>query len=128
MRITGKELCSKIVTQSKPYRMRNHSTDRSGNSFSLEVRWAVWQKAIAVPGSDANKIRKDRCGAWIEWARYGDTTHNGQGWEIDHIRPVAKGGQDYLENLQPLQWQNNRTKGDTYPALDANYCSVSAKR
>jgi hypothetical protein len=28
---------------------------------------------------------------------------------------VAKGGSDDLANLQPLQWQNNRTKGDTWP-------------
>ncbi len=52
-------------------------------------------------------------------------TQNGNGWEIDHIKPVAKGGGDELSNLQPLQWQNNRKKGDDFPASD--YCIVSAK-
>ena len=36
-------------------------------------------------------------------------------WEIDHIRPVAHGGGDELTNLQPLQWKNNRHKGDDFP-------------
>jgi len=37
------------------------------------------------------------------------------GWEIDHIKPLAMGGLDNIDNLQPLQWENNRKKGDTYP-------------
>ena len=40
-----------------------------------------------------------------------DTT----GWEIDHIKPVARGGSDDLSNLQPLYWETNRNKGDQYP-------------
>jgi len=44
------------------------------------------------------------------------------GWEIDHIRPVSKGGSDRLDNLQPLYWENNRRKGDTYPW----YCENAA--
>lgn len=105
---------------------RTYNTDRNGGSFSEETKRAVWNKATTVPNYDSTKTRKDRCSAWIEWRKYGDTTQGGNGWEIDHIRPVAKGGGDELSNLQPLQWQNNRKKSDDYPASD--YCAVSASK
>jgi 5-methylcytosine-specific restriction endonuclease McrA len=36
-------------------------------------------------------------------------------WQIDHKRPLSKGGTDDLRNLQPLQTETNREKGDKYP-------------
>ncbi len=104
---------------------RNYNTSRHGNPFSEEIKRAVWNKAQIVSGYDSANIRKDHCGAWINWDNYGNTVVNGSGWEIDHIRPVSKEGGDEVSNLQPLQWQNNRKKGDHYPA--ANYCIISAK-
>lgn len=104
---------------------RKNNTDRNGSSFSEETKLAVWNKAQIVTGTDSTKRRKDRCGAWINWDQHGNTAENGNGWEIDHIKPVAKDGGDELSNLQPLQWQNNRRKADDYPA--SGYCAVSAK-
>jgi len=81
----------------------------------------VWNKATMVPGYDPMMYRKDTCGAWMQRDKHGETTVGGYGWEVDHILPVNKGGSDVLENLQPLQWQNNRRKGDDYPKW---YCEI----
>jgi len=94
---------------------RSRGTNRSGGSFSDADRLAVWRKGRVVTGVDPAVRRVDACGAWIDWAQYGVTVEGGTGWEIDHIQPVSKDGSDDLSNLQPLQWQNNRRKGDDWP-------------
>ena len=55
----------------------------------------------------------DKCGSLMKREKYGKTEN--YGWEIDHIKPVSKGGTDDLANLQPLYWENNRKKADIYP-------------
>ncbi len=79
-------------------------------TFSDETIQAVWEKAAEV--SDTDPVwRKDACGAWIKRDLYGnhDSTH---GWDVDHIVPESDEGGDELSNLQPLQWENNISKGD----------------
>ncbi|NTU69964.1 HNH endonuclease [bacterium] len=90
--------------------MRNRNTNSSGGSWSQSEIDSVWR--TASPYGSYN-YKQDKCGSYMEFSKYGKTEL--YGWEIDHIKPVAKGGTDDLSNLQPLFWENNRRKGDTYP-------------
>jgi 5-methylcytosine-specific restriction endonuclease McrA len=86
---------------------RNPNTDCSGKPFRQEIIEAVWQKGRTM-GIYAT-LRVDAWGWTIARQDYGNVRSR-YGWEIDHIIPVAQGGDDDLSNLQPLQWENNRRK------------------
>lgn len=95
---------------------RIFNTTSTGNQFSEAVKLAVWNRGAGFQG--ASRI-KDAYGALIELSQHGVTVDGGTGWEIDHIKPVSHGGTDDLSNLQPLQWQNNRKKSDSWPPVVA---------
>lgn len=86
--------------------------------FTEEVIEAVWQKATKIDDYDPNRFRKDCCGAWIIRNAYGNE-NSIYGWEIDHVYPQSKGGQDDIDNLRAMQWENNRSKGDDFPSYSA---------
>lgn len=90
--------------------------------FADDVVQQVWNKAKHVSEENERRgFRKDECDAWISRSQYGN--RNSQyGWEIDHIRPKAKGGADAPSNLRPLQWENNASKSD-----DRLVCVVTAR-
>jgi HNH endonuclease len=96
---------------------RKVNTDREGKPFDKITVAQVWLRAQAVRGQDSRRIRADARGAWIAFAEFG--RRSPLGWEIDHVRPVARGGGDESVNLQALHWANNRSKGDDWPIWDS---------
>lgn len=90
----------------------------------------IWQKALVQEGYDPASIRKDACGAWIVYSEYGNKDSD-FGWEIDHIVPrsilesqnVSDDKINDMENLRPLNWRNNESKGDDYPDYTSSVTS-----
>ncbi|MCD4744068.1 MAG: HNH endonuclease [Desulfobacteraceae bacterium] len=80
--------------------------------FNDETIDKVWNKASKVRGLNPDLYRKDKTGKRIFKPSHGKQSD--MGWEVDHSKPKAKGGTDHLNNLQALQWEENRKKSDNY--------------
>ena len=72
----------------------------------------AWERAKPIRGRKAETWRRDNAGNKIRYGSYG--TLGEYGWEVDHKKPVAKGGTEDDRNLQALHWQENREKSDKY--------------
>lgn len=92
---------------------RRHSTNVDGKKFSPERVDEIWERGQKIRGKDPNLYRRDPAGNTIYKPSYGKDTE--MGWEVDHKKPVDKGGTDNLKNLQPLQTDENREKSNQYP-------------
>jgi hypothetical protein len=87
---------------------RRPNTDASGRPFDAATIEAVWSKATIC--SEHPPLRVDAYGALIWKEGYGNTNSR-FGWEIGYRKALANGDRDDLENLEPLQWENNRRNG-----------------
>ena len=92
--------------------------------FSEKDKRKIWEKGVIDPRYPKDQVRKDACGAWIVWSDFGK--HESPfGWEIDHIYPKAlfklnNENIDHIDNLRPLHWKNNHSKGANYPTYQAS--------
>lgn len=75
---------------------------------------SVWNLGEVIFGVNPSMFRKDYAGAMIMRSAYGRRDIS-MGWEIDHLIPRSKGGTDDIDNLMPIQWENNLKKSDNFP-------------
>lgn len=102
--------------------------------YNDNLKRNIWDKALIVKDYDPKRVRKDACGAWIVWDDYGKRD-SAFGWEVDHIYPESKLREknvdialiDNLDNLRPLNWMNNDSKGCDYPSYQAAVTSDGNK-
>jgi 5-methylcytosine-specific restriction endonuclease McrA len=80
---------------------------------SKELIDKVWDKGTPIRGKNPDVHRRDAFGNQIYKPSFGKEGE--KSWEIDHKKPLSKDGTDDLRNLQPLQTDANREKGDRYP-------------
>lgn len=106
--------------------MKYSEKDMIKNLDNQDLIQAVWEKGLVVEGYNPDLYRKDAGGAWIARDAYADRNRE-FGWEIDHIFPKAKGGDNHFFNLRPMNWNNNVSKGDDYPKYTAAVTSKDNK-
>ena len=93
--------------------------------FTEEQKEAVFQKCRTINGMSPKLWRLDSSGAIIKKTSYG-RDDDLYGWEIDHVIPrsildkynVPKDLQNDLTNLRAMNWNNNASKGDSYPSYE----------
>lgn len=79
-------------------------------NWTDEEKEQIWNKAKFISAENEEKgFRKDQCDAWIKMSEYGNRDSD-YGWEIDHIKPESKGGEDIVSNARPLHWKNNASR------------------
>ena len=81
-------------------------------SINNDKTQKVWDKAKKARGKDPDQYRRDTNGNLM--FRHSHGKQSDMGWEVDHSKPVSKGGTDHLNNLNALNWKENRKKSDKY--------------
>jgi 5-methylcytosine-specific restriction endonuclease McrA len=103
----------------KPYQQNKYDTDplyRLRMCVGTRIRLSLNSnnktklgKAVEYLGCDYDQLKQYLESKFLEgmsWDNFGI-----DGWEMDHIIPLSKGGSFHYTNLQPLWWKDNRSKG-----------------
>lgn len=76
---------------------------------SRAARDKAWESAKRMRGKDPRRYRQDVYGNAMYRASYGKDSE--MGWEVDHIKPRARGGSEATRNLQAINTRVNRSLG-----------------
>ena len=72
----------------------------------------IWKKGTPIKGKDPDIYRKDGYGNIMYKSSYGKDSM--MAWEIHHIKPTSKGGDNDIKNLIPLNARFNKIKAAKY--------------
>ena len=75
-------------------RKRGFSTNLQGIEFSEKDKEKVWGKGEIIRGKNPDLYRRDVTGKELYWPSYGKDSS--KGWQIDHKKPISKGGTDNI--------------------------------
>ena len=80
--------------------------------YTKEKLKRVFSKGKPIIGKNPNTHRSDIFGNIMFFGSYGKDTK--MAWNVDHSKPVSKGGSDHLNNLQPMNPKANQKKYNKY--------------
>ncbi|WLP85199.1 HNH endonuclease signature motif containing protein [Mycoplasma seminis] len=108
---TPEELRNKVLTTLQEQLNLGDNHEKIDKEHALKL----WDEKF---GKNVETI-KDFAGVEIKRAAYGDV-NSAYGWNIDHARPVSKGGKDTKDNLVFASIKNNSEKADKFPGFKIN--------
>ena len=80
--------------------------------YSEKILDLIFSKGSIVRGMNSKLYRKDCFGNLMYRYSYGK--YSPMGWNVDHSKPIAKGGTNSIRNLHPMSCFANCSKGARY--------------
>lgn len=82
------------------------------SNYSEKLLDLIFSKGSIARGMNPKLYRRDCYGNPMFRRSYGKYTE--LGWNVDHSKPIAKGGTNSIRNLQPMNCFANCSKGTRY--------------